>query len=341
MLLYYSQKFFFGQWFKDDLIDIKKFEITHDLDKFLSSDAKFKVSFLFHYEPEPSVDLYHLNKHSNLVFYFADHPNWMKHINLEIFKNVIWVLPGKYVKTYETKNLFWNAWMLGIANVFSTNIGIYNLINDISHDKPKLKYFDCLLGSQRSHRDLVFELIPKELLDDKIVFTYAGHRENPYIYYDKDFQTIDDVLAIHNDLKITNYNYIPKQLYNQTAYTIVTETISEKDLILVSEKIARPILAKRLFIAFSSPGYLNFLKELGFRTFDDVIDETYDSIVDEKERFAAAMEQVVFLCNQDQDRILKQIQPIVEHNFNLITNTDYNKLLAYQINKILDDYSKI
>jgi hypothetical protein len=339
MLLYYSQKFFFGQWFKDDLVDIKKFEITHDLDEFISSNKKFKVSFLFHYESEPNVDLYHLNKHSNLIFYFVDHPNWMNHINLEMFDKIIWILPGKYVKTYETKNLFWNAWMLGLANGYSTNVGKYNLINDISSDKSKSKYFDCLLGSQRSHRDLVFELIPKELLEDKIILTYAGHSENPTYWHDDENKLGD--IALFTNTEIANYNHVPIQLYNHTAYTMVSETVSEKDLILVSEKIAKPILAKRLFVVFSSPGYLNFLKELGFRTFDNVIDETYDSIVDEKERFTAAMDQVVFLCNQDQDKILAQIQSIVEHNFNLLTSTNYDKLLAFQITKILDDYSKI
>ena len=104
MLLYYSQKFFFERWFKDDYVDIKKFEITHDLDEFISSNKKFKVSCIFQCGSEfPSI-LYNLNTHSTLVFYFADHPNWTNHINLELFRNVIWVLPGKYCKTYETKN---------------------------------------------------------------------------------------------------------------------------------------------------------------------------------------------------------------------------------------------
>lgn len=339
MLLYYSQAFFFGQWFKDELVDIKKFEITHDLDEFISSNKKFKVSCIFQCEIEfPSI-LYNLNKHSTLVFYFADHPNWINHINLELFRNVIWVLPGKYCKTYETKNLFWNAWMREIAGTYN-NLGINNLLNDISPNQPKSKYFDCLLGSNRPPRDLIYELIPRELLEDKIIFTYAGHNENSTYWYD-DIQNRLDATALYNNVEIVNHNYVPVQLYKQTAYTMVSETVSQNDLILVSEKIARPILAKRLFVVFSSPGYLNFLKELGFQTFDSIIDETYDSIVNEKQRFTAVMKQVVFLCNQDQDKILNQIQSIVEHNFNLLTSTNYDKLLAAQINKILDDYSKI
>lgn len=342
MLLFYDQKHFFEEnWFKTGLIDIQNFNITHDIDKFVSSDEKFKVTFIYHERSahELYITLHHLCKHSNLIFYFIDHPNWINHNNLEMFNNVIWILPGKYSRTYETKNLFWNDWMMGITNIYK-NIGIDKLLNDISPYRPKSKYFDCLLGSERSHRNLIFELLPKELIEDKIIFTYLGHKKNYTFWYD-DFQNKIDATAFYNEVEIENYNYVSTQLYNQTAYTMVSETVSEKDLILVTEKIARPILAKRLFVVFSSAGYLNFLKELGFKTFDSVIDETYDSIIDEKQRFTAALQQVVFLCNQNQDKILGQIQSIVEHNFNLLTNTNYNKLLGSQITKILDDNSKI
>lgn len=342
MLLFYDQKQFFEEnWFKTGLIDIKNFNITHNIDKFVSSNEKFKVTFIYHERSQHELytTLYYLRKYSSLIFYFIDHPNWINHINLDMFTNVIWILPGKYSKTYETKNLLWNDWMLGITNVYN-NIGIDKFLKDISPNQSKSKYFDCLLGSQRSHRDLISELLPRELLDDKVLFTYLGHNENSNFWYD-DFQNKFDATALYNDTEIANYNYVPTQLYKQTAYTMVSETVSEKDLILVSEKIARPILAKRLFVVFSSPGYLNFLRELGYQTFDNVIDETYDSIADEKQRFVAAMEQVIFLCNQDQDKILEQIQSTVEHNFNLLTNTKYDKLLGSQITKILDDYSKI
>jgi hypothetical protein len=340
MLLFYDQKQFFEQnWFNTGLIDINNFKITYDIDEFISSNEKSKISFIFHGAPELSTSLHHLNQHSDCIFYFADHPNWINHVNLEMFNKVTWVIPGKYVKTYETKNLFWNAWMLEITNVYK-NLGIDKFLNDISPYQPKSKYFDCLIGTERSHRNLMFELVSPELLEDKIILTYAGHKENPSYWYD-DVQNKLDATALYNDIEIANCHYIPIQLYNQTAYTMVSETVSEKDLILVSEKVARPILAKRLFVVFSSPGYLNLLKELGFRTFDNVIDETYDSIVDEKDRFTAAMEQVVFLCNQNQDKILAQIQSIVEHNFNLLINTNYDKLLGSHITKILDDYSKI
>ena len=201
-----------------------------------------------------------------------------------------------------------------------------------------------MLGNKTDHRDLVTKLLPKDIIEDRFVFSYKGDKNNPTVYYESGTTLLENNLRLditYRGVNVPNYVVVPIQLYNTTAYSIIAESISEQDLILVSEKIAKPILAKRLFIVFSSPGYLNFLKDLGFQTFDGVIDETYDSIVDEKERFTAAMEQVIYLCNQDQDKILSQIQSIVEHNFNLLTNTDYNELLGSQIYKILNDYSKI
>jgi hypothetical protein len=47
----------------------------------------------------------------------------------------------------------------------------------------------------------------------------------------------------------------------------------------MTEKTAKPIWAKRLFVMFGTPGFLKKLHELGFKTFDHVIDESYDSML--------------------------------------------------------------
>ena len=46
----------------------------------------------------------------------------------------------------------------------------------------------------------------------------------------------------------------------------------------------------------------------------------YDEIEDQNERWNKAAEQVLFLISQPQEKILQQIQPIVEYNFNHLMN---------------------
>ena len=322
---------------------LSQFIITNDLTEFVNSKHAKKIAFIVQHEYELNTNLQIINDYSDIVFYFIDHPNWIYHNDLEKYTNVIWVHPGKFIRP-KFKNLFWNIWATELVKTNLNHESLKKALDELNPFDKKGKYFDCLLGNKTNHRDLLTKLLPKHIIKDYFVFSYKGDQNNPTVYCESGTTLLENNLHLnitYLGVDVPNYFVVPIQLYNNTAYSIVAETVSEQDLILISEKIARPILAKRLFIVFSSPGYLDFLKDLGFQTFDIVIDETYDSIIDEKKRFTAAMEQVIFLCNQDQDKILGQIQSIVEHNFNLLTNTNYDELLGSQIYEILNDYSKI
>jgi len=322
---------------------LSQFKITNNLTEFVNSKQAKKIAFVVQHEHKLNTNLQIINDYSDIVFYFIDHPNWIYHSGLEKYTKVIWVHPGKFIRP-DFKNLFWNTWVTALVQTNLNYESLKKALDDLNPFSRKEKYFDCLLGNRTGHRDLVTKLLPKHIIEDYFVFSYKGDQNNPTVYCESGTTLLENNLHLditYLGVNVPNYFVVPIQLYNNTAYSIVAETVSEQDLVLVSEKIARPILAKRLFIVFTSPGYLDFLKNLGFQTFDSVIDETYDSIIDEKERFTAAMEQVIFLCNQDQDKILGQIQSIVEHNFNLLTNTNYDELLGSQIYEILNDYSKI
>ena len=86
-----------------------------------------------------------------------------------------------------------------------------------------------------------------------------------------------------------------------------------------------------MFIAFTGYKFLQNLRNLGFQTFGNVIDESYDLIEDDTKRYLAAFEQVKYLCDADQSDILEKIKPTVEHNYNSIMNTDWNSRAANQI----------
>ena len=110
---------------------------------------------------------------------------------------------------------------------------------------------------------------------------------------------------------------IPWKIYANTWYSIITETSSGDDATTtVTEKIGRAFFAKRIFILFGAAGSLALLKQLGFRTFDTVIDESYDEIVDSYHRWTAAFDQVEKLAELDPRKIYDQTEEIREHNFN-------------------------
>ena len=48
------------------------------------------------------------------------------------------------------------------------------------------------------------------------------------------------------------------------------------------------------------------------------------SDLDDIKRWQKAFDQVKYLCSQPQQEILQRIKPILEHNYNLFVNKDWN-----------------
>ena len=124
---------------------------------------------------------------------------------------------------------------------------------------------------------------------------------------------------------------IPIEIYNQTAYSIIAETNSENYCTFFTEKTVKPILAKRLFIVFSGQYFLQNLRKLGFKTFDGILDESYDLIENPQLRFDCAFSQIEYLITQPQEEILSLIKPIVEHNQQLMLNTDWMRSCSDEV----------
>jgi hypothetical protein len=129
---------------------------------------------------------------------------------------------------------------------------------------------------------------------------------------------------------------MPLQVYNQTAYSIIAETDHDNTLSFFSEKTAKPFIARRLFVAFSGYRFLANLHALGFRTFDTVIDESYDQIFDDNERYTQAFEQAKRLCSMPVADTLEKIQDIVDHNHDLIMTRDWTQYAADKISLVIN-----
>jgi hypothetical protein len=129
-------------------------------------------------------------------------------------------------------------------------------------------------------------------------------------------------------------SFIPYNIYNQTWYTIVAETRATSP-VFVTEKTARPLLSKRLFVMFGSRGCLSALRSQGFETFGDVIDESYDNIEDNDTRWNQAWKQVDYLLTQDPKLIYQKISSVIDHNYNLISTTNHYKKMICEIHNYL------
>lgn len=94
-------------------------------------------------------------------------------------------------------------------------------------------------------------------------------------------------------------------------------------------------MAQRLFIVSSGQFYLKNLKKFGFKTFDNVIDESYDNEPDMAVRTKMIVDQVNLLSKLDPTQVYMKIKDRVDYNKELILGTKWLDLMVYDLKNVL------
>lgn len=258
--------------------------------------------------------------------------------------NVYWVLPGQVNDSPMNGNIiFWGDWFKTTTHVYKQ---LPNKLAEIVYSVPKPRMFDALLGVRKPHRDFVYNAVKDSGLENQFIITYGGSWNDDEFYAKDYFEWEPDCVPLREiigtaDAVMYNGVYtglsrvIPIRVFNDTAYSIIAETDYDNTLSFFSEKTAKPMIARRLFVAFTGYKFLHNLRNQGFLTFCDVIDESYDLIKNDRERYAAAFEQVKKLCAMDQQEVYDQISGILDHNYRHIMQTDWTQFAAGQIKRLL------
>jgi hypothetical protein len=123
-------------------------------------------------------------------------------------------------------------------------------------------------------------------------------------------------------------------------FHVVTETIYFDPKLHLTEKVFKPIVAKRPFILVAAPGNLAYLKSYGFKTFDRWIDESYDSEQDHYIRIEKITAEIAKLCALspvELKQIHNEMQEILEYNFNHFYTT-FKDLI---VDELVDNFEHI
>ncbi len=121
--------------------------------------------------------------------------------------------------------------------------------------------------------------------------------------------------------------------YNDTACSIVSETNDNDHEVFMTEKIWKPIIAQQFFVVHGNYLYLQKLKEMGFKTFNNYFEEAYDLDRDPNIR----IDTIVDVCDRLRDApwqdMYLQSQALRKYNFNHFFNREK---LSLEINKTLN-----
>jgi len=128
---------------------------------------------------------------------------------------------------------------------------------------------------------------------------------------------IYDEVDLENN-KAANLNV---DAHNRSFVNIVTESSYEDNFIFFTEKTFKPIYCAQPFILLGNPHSLKKLRELGFQTFSQWWDESYDEELDFTKRFEKVVKLMEEIASWDLDRCLevtKQMESVFIHNFNIL-----------------------
>ena len=108
--------------------------------------------------------------------------------------------------------------------------------------------------------------------------------------------------------------YLNFDAYVDTYFSLVTETVFTYPYSFRTEKIWKPIAMGHPWIAVANSGFYRDLRNLGFQTFDGIIDESFDNIERSQDRIERIAQVVEDLCQQDLDQFLKECYNICKYN---------------------------
>jgi hypothetical protein len=113
--------------------------------------------------------------------------------------------------------------------------------------------------------------------------------------------------------------------------TLVVESYVSDSVIAFSEKIFRALQTPRPWILFCSPGSVDVLRSAGFDVMDDVVDHSYDEIVNVEQRLQAIITELKKL----KYFFLPRYKQAVKTNQAILDTLKHQ--WSYKLQSILDD----
>ena len=114
--------------------------------------------------------------------------------------------------------------------------------------------------------------------------------------------------------------------YHRCAIDIILETVFDTNDIFLTEKILRPIACGKPFLLAGPPGSLQYLRNYGFDTFGNFLDESYDVESDSKSRLqkiVQEMHRISKLSSHDKIQLWKNLHDIANKNKKRFWSDDF------------------
>jgi hypothetical protein len=164
--------------------------------------------------------------------------------------------------------------------------------------KDFLIYNRAWTGTREYRLTFMHELVKQDL--QSTCLTSFARTDNGHLYLDHKFKNLNlsvDLQGLSQHFPPNHHDSASSADYNNKDYSciaieVILETLFDDSRLHLTEKTLRPIACGRPFILMATQGSLQYLREYGFKTFDGLIDETYDTIQDPRQRLEAVIQEM-------------------------------------------------
>jgi len=269
---------------------------------------------------------------------------------------------------------------LAEMNITGITIGVYNDLLGKTHIPQGVfsteKKFSALSRNYRAWRLQVYaEMVKRDLLKD---FKYSFYNIFPYgevKYFSQETMltdlsnngfVVDDTVtdwlskvpytledpednvlnkwndATYNCVLSADFHLLIETHYDLFYYVPNPDKVYKRSLApsSITEKTNKPIACCKPFIAFSTPYFLEDVRQLGFETFSPYINESYDLETDNHKRLNMIVDEIEKIVNLPSNEYLALVknchaiavrnqQKLLSKKDNLTANTQFNFLRDY------------
>ena len=241
---------------------------------------------------------------------------------------LIKVCTGPHDNLYKCRTAFYSYDWVGVQKV--------NREIQLNYQNTRKYFADILIGKNPIPGRTIFYnlLVDNDLIKNNIV-SYQDYYVSSFL---KDSTDPKEKLFQKSRTSMEFFNgewlsyYIQPFIYENSWISVIYES-RDSGVFFPTEKIGKPLRGGRIFLGVFPAHFLQGLRDLGLKTFSNIIDESYDQIEDLETRIAFVVEELKRLSKLDPVYLYNQVQQEIEHNKKCMMDREW---LTRDIRMILD-----
>ena len=209
-------------------------------------------------------------------------------------------------------------------------------------EKDFLIYNRAWSGTREYRLKFAEQLVNQDLLSNcRTTFAPIDHvHYSSYQFSNADFKPVrldlENYIApnTHNSAASADYN---NQDYRHCGMEVVLETLFDDTRWHLTEKTLRPIACGKPFLLMGTAGSLKYLRQYGFETFGDLIDESYDEIensIDRLNAVIAEMKRIASLDQHSKQTLWQTLHQRAQHNKTVFFETLSQTVMAEYLHNV-------